>query len=315
LDNLVVTGASGFLGRHLVPVLKEHYRQLRIIGLDSSQYDLMDPIQVRRMFEETRPEILVHLAAYSGGIGSNRRYPADYYYRNTILTALVFEEAARFKVSKMVYPMGGCSYPATAHSPIDESQMWEGFPQHESAGYSSAKKMGIVASSAYRQQYGLNSIVVIPGNVYGEYDNFRNEESHVVPAMIRRCYEAKLAGVKEIVMWGTGAPVRDFVYAGDVARVIPWFIDRYHSSEPVNISSGTRTSIRELAELIVHEVGLEAEIRWDSTKPNGQMVKIFDTSRLRSLGLLCDTPLVAGVRATVAWFARNYADRSDGIRL
>lgn len=312
---IVVTGASGFLGRHLLPQLKLQYPQVEIIGLSSQDYDLMNPSEVIKMFEDLKPEILIHLAAYSGGIGANKTYPADFYYRNTILTALVFEQAARFNVKKMIYTMGGCSYPAKATSPIDESQMWQGYPQPESAGYSSAKKMGIVASHSYRTQYDLNSVVLIPGNLYGEYDNYRNNESHVIPALLRRFYEAKLNNLEEVTMWGSGTPKRDFVYAGDVAKVIPYFIENYNSSEPINISSGTTTPIKELAEMIKEVTGFEGKLGWDTTKPDGQMVKIFDVTKLHSLGLSCDTSLKEGLEKTFTWLSKNYQGKTDGIRL
>jgi GDP-L-fucose synthase len=314
-DRIVVTGATGFLGRHLLPILQQRYGAEHVVGLSRKDYDLMDPAEVQRMFQERRPEVVVHLAAYSAGIGANKAFPADFYYQNTLLTALMFEAAARHGVKKLVYPMGGCSYPATARSPIDEGQMWQGYPQLESAGYSSAKKMGIVASQSYRTQYGLNSVVVIPGNMYGEYDNFREKESHVIPAMVRRYYEAQQAGAAEIGMWGTGEPVRDFVYAGDVAACFPYFIEEYNSSEPVNISSGTTTSIRELAETIKEMVGFRGRIVWDTSKPNGQMVKIFDVTRLKGLGQSCATPLREGLRRTIAWLSQHYPGRTDGIRL
>jgi len=312
---IVVTGSAGFLGRHVMPVLQERYGRTNVVGLHRTDYDLLDPVQVRRMFVEQKPEVLIHLAAYSGGIGANREYPADFYYRNTLLTALVFQAAAEHHVRKMIYTMGGCSYPAKAPSPIREDQLWNGFPQPESAGYATAKMMGTVASWAYRRQYGLNSVVLIPGNMYGEYDNFRNAESHVVPALLRRFFEAARQNAPTVTMWGTGQPVRDFVYAGDVAAVFPFFIENYDSSDPVNVSTGTATSIRELAETIRDLTGYRGRILWDESKPDGQMVKIFCVERLKRLGLSCSTPLREGLRRTFDWLARHYDSRTDGIRL
>ena len=312
---IVVTGSTGFLGSHLMPVLQHKYGPKNVRGLCSADYNLMDFGQAKQMFEELKPDVLVHLAAYSGGIGANRTYPADFYFKNTILTANCFELAARYGVKKMIYTMGGCSYPATAVSPIGEDQMWQGYPQQESAGYSAAKKMGIVASQSYRMQYGMHSVVLVPGNMYGPYDNFRKEESHVVPGMLRRYYEAKQNHVPQVTMWGSGAPKRDFVYAGDVAALIPWFIENDDEPGPVNLSTGTTTSMKELADLIKQMTGYEGEIVWDTTKPDGQMVKIFDVSKMKSLGLECPTSLSDGLRMTAEWFEKNYAGRTDHIRL
>ncbi|MFT3975878.1 MAG: NAD-dependent epimerase/dehydratase family protein [Sphingomonas bacterium] len=314
-QKILLTGSTGFLGRHARPVLEARYGAQNVASVASADYDLMEPSAVRRMFDDIQPDVVVHLAAYSGGIGANRAFPADFYFRNTVLTALTFEEAARRKVGKLVYTMGGCSYPAKAISPIDEDQLFCGYPQPESAGYSTAKMMGVVAARSYREQYGLNATVLIPGNLYGEFDNFRNSESHVVPAMIRRYFEAMRAGVPQVEMWGTGSPTRDFTYAGDVARLLPFFIDSYDEVGPVNLCTATSTSIRTLAETIARLVDYQGEIRWDESKPDGQMVKIFSNERMKGLGLSCDTPLEEGLRRTIAWLTRNYDSRGEGLRL
>ncbi|MDO9543531.1 MAG: NAD-dependent epimerase/dehydratase family protein, partial [Kiritimatiellia bacterium] len=208
---------------------------------------------------------------------------------------------------KLLTLMGGCSYPADATSPIGEDQMWNGYPQAESASYSVAKKIILVQSATYRQQYGFNSIVLIPGNVYGEWDNFNLESAHVIPALIRRYAEATEQNLPEVTAFGTGRPTRDFVYAGDVAATIPWFLANYDTSAPVNISTGTGISIRELAETVKAATGYPGEIRWDPSQSDGQFEKIFDPSRLHQLGLKCSTPLAIGMRKTVEWFMANRA--------
>lgn len=312
---IVITGASGFLGRHILPVFQARYGAGSVTGVSSRDYDLMDAAAVRRMFDDLRPDAIIHLAAYVGGIGANREYPASFFYRNTLLTALMFEAAAERGLGKLIYPMGGCSYPAKAQSPIGESQMWEGYPQKESAAYSTAKKMGLVAAEAYRQQRGLSSVVVVPGNMYGEFDNFRYNESHVVPALIRRYWEAKLNGDPSVTAWGTGRATRDFVYAGDVAALFPFFLEEYDSVEPVNLSSGATTSIAELTGSIRDLTGYAGEIAWDHSKPDGQLEKIFDVSRMKQLGLSCPTSLTSGLARTIKWFGEHYPTAGDGLRL
>lgn len=296
-----------------MPVLIKKYGAENVIGLSSKNYDLTDPIQVKKMFDDLKPDVLLHLAAYVGGIGANSKLPADFFYINNLLTSLAFDYAAKTKITKLIYPIGGCCYPNTSPSPISESQMWNGYPQQESAGYAMAKKVGVVASLAYKEQYGLNSVITVPGNMYGEYDNFKTSESHVIPATIRRFYEAKMNNIDKVVMWGSGKPQRDFVYAGDVAETFPFFIDDYDSTDPVNISSGTTTSIRELAETVKELVGYTGQIVWDTTKPDGQMVKIFDTKRMKDLGLECPTTLREGLKKTIDWFVKNY--QTGNVRL
>ncbi|MCB1103023.1 MAG: NAD-dependent epimerase/dehydratase family protein, partial [Kiritimatiellae bacterium] len=258
---ILVTGANGFLGHHTVPLLRKAFAA-ELVTVGRSDYDLLIPSEVERLFAEVQPDCVVHMAAKSGGIVDNKKRPADYFYENSVMNLHVLHTAFKAGVSKLLTFMGGCSYPAKATSPIGEDQMWNGLAQIESAGYSMAKKMLLIQSWAYRVQHGFNSVVLIPGNLYGEWDNFNLEQSHVIPALIRKYIEARDRGEATMTALGTGKPTRDFVYAGDVAATIPWFLANYDSSDPVNISSGTRTSIRELAESVKAVTGFEGEIVW-----------------------------------------------------
>ncbi len=305
-QTILVTGATGFLGRHIVPVLSRRYPQAELVPLSSKDYDLTEQEQVRRMFAEHRPDWVVALAGYVGGIGANLAYPADFFYRNLVIQTLTIHEAWKAGAKKLLTVMGGCSYPATASSPISEDQMWEGLPAFESTPYSVAKKMALIQSEAYRRQYGFNSIVLIPGNVYGEWDNFEVENSHVVPATIRKFFEAARDGSPEVEMWGSGKPTRDFVYAGDIAELFPYFLEKYDTSETINLSTSRSTSIRELAETVKELTGYRGRIAWNTSKPDGKIFKIFDNRRLKELGLDCPTPLRKGLERTVRWFAENY---------
>lgn len=309
---IVVTGATGFLGHHVISALHDQL-DCEIISLGHTDYDLLNPENANRMLDDLQPDCLIHMAAKSGGIIDNKERPADYFYQNLVMNTHTLHAACEHGVQKFVTFMGGCSYPSDATSPIDETQMWNGYPQIESAGYSVAKKMLLTQSWAYRQQHGFNSIVLIPGNVYGEHDNFNLTESHVIPALIRKYIEAKERGDTTIQAFGTGKPTRDFVYAGDVAATIPWFVENYDSSEPVNISAGRRITIKELAETVKKVTGFEGDIMWDTSKPDGQMDKIFDVTRLNNLGLHCDTTLEDGLRKTTEWFLK--ARQEGNVRL
>lgn len=305
---ILVTGATGFLGHHIVPALRAAFKA-EIIGVGRKDYDLLQPGQAEAMLAAVKPDAVVHLAAMVGGIIANKKYPADFFYQNVTISTALFHAAYQAGVKKLIALMGGCSYPAKALSPIGENQMWDGYPQAESAAYSMAKKIILIQSAAYREQYGFNSLVLIPGNVYGEWDNFNLENSHVIPALIRKYVEAAERNQAEVIAFGTGRPTRDFVYAGDVAAAIPWFLANYDISEPVNISSGTRTTIRELAEAVKQATGFKGNIVWDNTKPDGQLDKIFDVIRLHGLGLRCQTTLEQGLGRTVKWFLQA---RKDG---
>ncbi len=309
-ERILVTGSTGFLGHHLMPRLKSAFPKAEIIGVGRRDADLLEPGAPARLLRNTQPDCVVHMAAKSGGIITNIKRPAEFFYENVVMNTHMLHDAQQAGVKKFVTFMGGCSYPSDARSPIDESQMWAGYPQIESAGYSVAKKMLLTQSWAYRVQHGFNSIVLIPGNVYGEWDNFNLEEAHVIPALVRKYIEAKERGDQTITAFGTGKPTRDFVYAGDVMATIPWFIQNYNSSEPVNISAGRRISIRELAETVKKVTGFSGEIVWDTSKPDGQMDKIFDVTRLHSLGLSCDTSLEDGLRRTTDWF-RQARERGE----
>jgi GDP-L-fucose synthase len=280
-----------------------------VVGVGKADGDLTEPGAAEDLVATHRPDAVLHLAAKVGGIIANKKYPADFFTENILMNTRMFDAAFRAGVRHFMTFIGGCSYPARAASPIGEGQMWEGLPQAESAPYSVAKKMMLIQSAAYRQQHGFDSVVLVPGNVYGEHDNFGWEFAHVVPAMLRRFAEAREAGAASVTCYGSGRPTRDFVYAGDVAALIPWFLRHYDGAEPVNISSGTRTSIRELAEAVRRVTGFEGGIEWDTSKPDGQVDKIFDVSRLRALGLACPTPLEEGLRRTATWFA---AARAEG---
>ena len=301
-SRILVTGAAGFLGSHIVPVLELQRPETEIIPVERSEYDLLCAPEIDRMLRDIQPDVVINLAARVGGITANIRYPADFFFENIQLVTRVFHACQQAGVKKLVTFLAGCAYPAGAESPLNEDDIWDGYPQFESAPYSIARKTVLTQSEAYRRQYGFNSIVLIPGNLYGEHDDFSAESSHVIPALIRRFVEAKEAGTPEVVCYGTGRPVRDFVHAGDVATLVPWFLDNYDTSEPVNISTGRGTSIRDLAEKIRRIVGYDGEMVWDASKPDGQMERTFDISRLHDLGLRCDTALEAGLRRTVAWF-------------
>jgi GDP-L-fucose synthase len=264
---------------------------------------------VRRLLADTQPEIVFHLAGLIGGILANKNRPAEFCYQNLLMVTTVLHEAWQAGVKKYVTLIGGCSYPATAPSPIVEDALWNGYPQAESAPYSLAKSMSVLQARAYRQQYNFDAIVLVPGNLYGPHDNFDLTNSHVIPALIRKFHKAIQTGQPEIVAWGSGKPVRDFVYVKDACAAILLAAEQYSSGEIINISSGVQTTIRELVETIALLMEFKGRIRWDDTKPDGQMYKGFDVTRMREwLGYDCPTPLSEGLKNTIAWFAAQTPD-------
>lgn len=303
---VLLTGSTGFVGRNLTPMLSR--TGCHLITPTRQEYDLLEQDQVRRLLADTKPDLVFHLAGLVGGIGANQQRPAEFCYQNLLMGTLMLHESWRAGVKKYITLMGGCSYPAKAPSPIAETELFNGYPQAESAPYALAKAMSAVQAEAYRRQYGFNAVVLVPGNLYGPYDNFDLQNAHVIPALIRRFYEACRDGRDEVVVWGTGRPVRDFVYVEDACEAILVAAEKYDRSEIVNISSGVPVTIRELVELIAELIGYQGKIVWDTSRPDGQRVKAFDVRRMQEwLGYRCRTPLREGLQKTIAWFEANYS--------
>lgn len=301
---VLITGAAGFVGRHLAPLLAAEGAD--ILTPPRKDYDLLEQEAVRRMFADLKPDVVFHLAAHVGGILANRDFPADFCYRNLMLGTTVLHEAWRSGVQKYVTLIGGCSYPAHAPSPIRENELWKGYPQPESAPYSLAKAMAVELAKAYRKQHGFDAIVLVPGNLYGPHDNFSLTSSHVIPALIRKFTEAQHDGRPTVEAWGTGAPKRDFVYVEDACAAIVRAAQVYSGPDIINLSSGTRTTIRDLVETTARLCGFSGAIEWDASKPDGQMDKGFDVTRMKEwLGYECTTSLEEGLRRTIDWFRAN----------
>ena len=302
---VLVTGGSGFVGRNLTPLLVDAGGD--VVAPARSEYNLLEQADVRRLLADVKPEVVFHLAALSGGILANREYPADFCYQNLLMNTMVAHESWRAGVGKFVTLVGGCSYPAQAENPIREVDFWNGYPQQESAAYSLAKRMSVVMADAYRRQHGLDAVVLVPGNLYGPHDNFDLENAHVIPATIRKFVEARQRGAAEIVAWGSGAPVRDFIYVRDACEVILLAAERYSRPDIINLSSGVPTTIRELIETVAELTGFQGQVRWDNSKPDGQMFKRFDVGRMEEwLGYRCPTSLRDGLASTIAWFEQYY---------
>ncbi len=306
---IVVTGGAGFLGRHVCREL-ESRSPAAIFVPRSAEYDLRDSAAVEELFCDTRPDIVIHLAAVVGGIGANRANPGRYFYDNAMMGLLLIEAARRHKTSKFVATGTICAYPKFTPVPFREDEIWNGYPEETNAPYGLAKKMLLVQSQAYRQQYGLNAITLFPVNLFGPGDNFDLDTSHVIPALIRKVIEAKETKSSVIDVWGTGTASREFLFVRDAARGIVLATEQFDKSAPVNLGSGEEITIRNLVDLICKLGGFEGEIRWDTTKPDGQPRRCLDVTRARKeFGFSAETRLDEGLLETIHWYRNNCQSR------
>jgi GDP-L-fucose synthase len=299
---VVVTGGSGFLGSAVVEKLKSARCQ-SIFVPRAREFDLVREEAVKRMYDVARPDVVIHLAARVGGIGANQANPGSFFYANLMMGAHIIEEARLRGLEKLVITGTVCSYPKFAPVPFREEDLWNGYPEETNAPYGIAKKALLVQAQAYRQQYGLNSIFLMPVNLYGPRDNFDLQTSHVIPALIRKCVDAAARRDGCVPVWGSGRATREFLYVDDCAEAIVHAAERYTGPDPVNIGSGQEISIKELAETIGELTGFHGSFGWDANKPDGQPRRRLDTSRARQeFGFVARTPLRDGLLTTIQWF-------------
>jgi GDP-L-fucose synthase len=300
-----ITGGAGFLGSHLIDNLKKR-GATDIFVPKIEDYNLVEIGDIKRMLDDSRPDLIIHLAASVGGIGANLKHPADFFYDNLMMGVQLIHESWKRNIEKFVALGTVCAYPKFTPVPFHEDDIWNGYPEETNAPYGLAKKMLLTQSLAYRQQYGYNSIFLIPVNLYGPRDNFRPESSHVIPALIKKCVEAVEHGDKEVVIWGDGSPTREFVYVEDAAEAIALAAEKYNGSDPVNIGSGNEISIKALAELIANLTGFKGKLAWDTSKPNGQPRRGLDVSRAEKyFGFKAKMSFEEGLHRTIDWYVKN----------
>lgn len=299
---VLVTGGAGFVGSHLVARMRQAgYRE--VVVPRSRDYDLTQEAAVNRLYRDVQPSMVIHLAARVGGIGANRANPGTFFYDNLMMGALLMEYARRYKVRKFVAIGTICAYPKFTPVPFREDDLWSGYPEETNAPYGLAKKMHLVQAQAYRQQYGFNAIYLLPVNIYGPGDNADPQTSHVIPALIRKCLEARKRAKASITVWGDGSPTREFLYVEDAAEGIILAAERYDGEAPVNLGSGMEISIKDLVQMICRLTGFTGEVIWDTSQPNGQPRRCLDTSRAEALfGFRSRTPFEEGLRRTIQWY-------------
>ncbi len=302
---VVVTGGAGFLGRHVVEGLQKRGCK-NILVPKIEDYDLVDIDDIVRMYEYMKPDIVIHLAAVVGGIGANREHPGEFFYKNLMMGVQLIEQGRVHNIEKFVAIGTVCAYPKFTPVPFKEEDLWNGYPEETNAPYGLAKKMLLVQSQSYRAEYGFNSIFLLPVNLYGPGDNFDPASSHVTPALIKKCVDAIDSGADHIDCWGTGNVSREFIHAADAAEGILLATEHYNGSQAVNIGAGFEITIKKLAEKIAALTGFDGEIRWDSSKPDGQPRRCLDTSKARKLfGFEAKTSFDEGLKATIDWYIAN----------
>ncbi len=302
---VMVTGGAGFLGSAVVRHLREAGATEIFVPL-VEDYDLRKLSDIDRALADGKPDLIIHLAAIVGGIGANRENPGRFFYDNSIMGIQLIEQARQTGVGKFVVIGTVCAYPKFTPVPFHEEDLWNGYPEETNAPYGLAKKMLLVQAQAYRDQYGFNAIYLLPVNLYGPGDNFNPESSHVIPALIKKCIDARESGESFIEAWGTGSASREFLYVDDAARGIVLAAERYDGRDPINLGVGSEITIRDLLELIARLTGFSGEIRWDHSKPDGQPRRALDTSRAReAFGFTAGTSFEDGLRATIEWYERK----------
>lgn len=305
---VLVTGGAGFLGRYVVDMIRAR-GGADVFVPRSKEYDLVRMEAVERVYDDTKPDLVIHLAARVGGIGANLDNPGKFFYDNLMMGIQLLEVGRQRDIKKFVSLGTICAYPKFTPVPFKEDTLWDGYPEETNAPYGLAKKMLLVQGQAYRQQYGFNSIYLLPVNLYGPGDNFDLHTSHVIPALIRKCVEAVRRGEDQIVCWGDGTPTREFLFVKDCAEAIVLATERYDGPDPVNVGAGEEVSIKRLAETIADVTGFTGRIAWDSSRPNGQPRRCLDTSRAQSaFGFRARTVLREGIRQTVAWYRNQTAN-------